>query len=619
MAVKRGLGLVRPREKTANGWVEVEGAIWNVRRVLAKADGALAEGLPEADPRRALFLRPNGRARTELVQTTGYSDRTNAERKAADIQRGWAEKIAALRTTGNPEHVATAQERIEDWRHRALARSQGFDVEIAVLDHWAGQERHRGRTVQAPAAPGLDFGSHRWAVGYFEANPGADRATDTPAPTFLLLDRLNAAVSDPDRWREVPGFGDALADAIGVGVDPKVRAAVRPAFAMAWREVVQAQEAERRYAATIIQMVDSFGSTAVATPPRPGTYKAQVGDRTVGELLDAYKAMDRAKRGPVADKETAVVMRALREFLGTDKPVRAVRRPDARRVHELLAETPANASKFYPGRPLMEAIERGKKDKRPLLSPNTVGKYINYASSFWHWALKEQDGWADINPFESLAGKDNPSVRRRGFTNDELVKLFTRLAPYKGDDLAEFWVPALNLNGARLAELLQLRTTDVKEVQGVTYLDLSEFDSTGRRDLKKSLKNPESERGVPIHPLAIDAGFLDLVARRRASGDVRLFPDHKPHEKDGVIDWSNYFSKWIGAVIDDAVSPDPALVYHSFRHTLRERGRALNYSPEVINSIGGWGAKSVGERYGVNYVVVLNEQLARIDFGPLRL
>lgn len=91
-----------------------------------------------------------------------------------------------------------------------------------------------------------------------------------------------------------------------------------------------------------------------------------------------------------------------------------------------------------------------------------------------------------------------------------------------------------------------------------------------------------------------------------------------PYVKDGVTDWSHYFSKWIGVVIDEAVSTDPALVYHSFRHTLRERGRMLNDSPEVINALGGWAAKSVGERYGVNHITTLDEQLARIDFWLAR-
>jgi hypothetical protein len=616
----KGLGLFQPRYKTPDGsWAVDEDAVYNVRRVIPADVRTIAAALPATDPRREFFFGPTGKPRAELIQTTGYNDYENAKRVARDIQRRWAVDIAALRSHGNPRDVDEALERIDDWRSSALSRAQGFEVEIAILDHWAAGERLRGRSVREPGAPGLDFGSHRWAASYFDANPQAERGNDVPLATFLLIDRLTDAEADPARTREVPGFDAAMAEALGSAVGPQVRTAVRSAFAKAWREVVQAQEAERRYAANIINMVENFGSTAVAVPRRPGAYTPQAGDRTVGELLDAYGTADRARRGPTADKETAVVMRALREFLGQDQPVRAVSRTDARRVHELLGKTPKNAAKHYPGQPLLTAIERGGKDGRPALSPNTVSKYVNYASSFWKWAILEKDGWAEINPFEGLAGEDDPSVRRRGFTNEELVKLFARLSKYKSRDLAEFWVPALNLNGSRMSELLQLRTTDVKTEQGVTYLDLSKFDSTGRRDASKSLKNRGSERLAPIHPLVIEAGFLDLVERRRQSGDVRLFPDHKPYEKDGEIDWSHYFSKWIGGVIDDAVSPDPALVYHSFRHTLRERGRMLNYSPEVINALGGWAAKSVGERYGVNYIATLDEQLARIDFNPLRL
>lgn len=616
----KGLGLFQPRYKTPNGqWAIDEDAVYNVRRVVPADVRSIATALPEPDPRRETFVLLSGKPRTELIQTTGYNDYENAKRVARDIQRRWALDIAALRTRGNPQDVERALERIDDWRSSALSRAHGFDVEIAILDHWAAGERLRGRPVRDAGAPGLDYGSHRWAISYFEANPKAERGQEVPLSTFLLIDRLTDAETDPARSREAPGFDAALTEALGSAITPQIRVAVRSAFAKAWREVVQAQEAERRYAANIVSMVEGFGSTAISVPTRSGAYNPQAGDRTVSELLDAYGAADRARRGPIAEKETAVIMRALREFLGEDKPVRAVSRTDARRVHELLAKTPTNAAKHYPSQPLLAAIEHARKDGRQPLSPNTVSKYVNYASSFWKWAILEKDGWAESNPFESLAGEDDPCVRRRGFTNDELVRLFARVSRYKGRDLAEFWVPALNLNGARLSELLQLRTTDVKAEQGVTYLDLSKFDNTGRRDASKSLKNRASERLAPIHPLVIEAGFLDLVDRRHKSGDVRLFPDHKPYEKDGITDWSHYFSKWIGGIIDDAVSTDPALVYHSFRHTLRERGRMLNYSSEVINALGGWSARSVGERYGVNYIATLDEQLARINFGPLKL
>ena len=43
------------------------------------------------------------------------------------------------------------------------------------------------------------------------------------------------------------------------------------------------------------------------------------------------------------------------------------------------------------------------------------------------------------------------------------------------------------------------------------------------------MKNVSSERRVPIHPDLVAFGFLDFVARARARGDERLFPELKPN------------------------------------------------------------------------------------------
>ena len=39
-------------------------------------------------------------------------------------------------------------------------------------------------------------------------------------------------------------------------------------------------------------------------------------------------------------------------------------------------------------------------------------------------------------------------------------------------------------------------------------------------------------------------------------------------------------------------------VIHSFRHSTRDRLRAVNCSADMIDQIGGWSKKSVGEGYG---------------------
>jgi hypothetical protein len=42
---------------------------------------------------------------------------------------------------------------------------------------------------------------------------------------------------------------------------------------------------------------------------------------------------------------------------------------------------------------------------------------------------------------------------------------------------------------------------------------------------------------------------------------------------------------------------------HSFRHSLRDRLRAVQCPTEMIDQIGGWSKTSVGEGYGKGYEV----------------
>ena len=50
------------------------------------------------------------------------------------------------------------------------------------------------------------------------------------------------------------------------------------------------------------------------------------------------------------------------------------------------------------------------------------------------------------------------------------------------------------------------------------------------------------------------------------------------------------------------------IVVHSLRHAMRDRLRAVECPAEVIDQIGGWSRKGVGESYGKGYQV---EQLWR--------
>lgn len=114
------------------------------------------------------------------------------------------------------------------------------------------------------------------------------------------------------------------------------------------------------------------------------------------------------------------------------------------------------------------------------------------------------------------------------------------------------------------------------------------------------------------------------MARRRASGDERLFPDVKCRESlttDGKpdFDWSHYPSKALNRIIDDAVTTDPSIVPHSLRHGFRTRAENADVADPIIDAIAGWTQKTVGRRYGEREIPMLAANLARLDFGALRL
>ena len=54
-------------------------------------------------------------------------------------------------------------------------------------------------------------------------------------------------------------------------------------------------------------------------------------------------------------------------------------------------------------------------------------------------------------------------------------------------------------------------------------------------------------------------------------------------------------NKWLKQTIGDGY------VMHSFRHSIRDRLRAVNCPSEMIDQIGGWSKRSVGEDYGEGY------------------
>jgi integrase len=202
---------------------------------------------------------------------------------------------------------------------------------------------------------------------------------------------------------------------------------------------------------------------------------------------------------------------------GQDLPIRQVTKAHARKLKDRLL------------------VSKGR-HMSATISPATATKIIGAVKSVMQWATN--NGIIDLNPCAgiSVAGAKQAAVEkaRLPYDKDDLKLLFGQEALKKRTTAAQRWLPWLALyTGARLEELGQLHTADVKEEDGISYLNLSRGDG-------KKLKTAGSARRVPIHPELERIGFMEYVASVKSTS---LFPELR-RDTHGAL--TGMFSKWYG-------------------------------------------------------------------------
>jgi integrase len=115
----------------------------------------------------------------------------------------------------------------------------------------------------------------------------------------------------------------------------------------------------------------------------------------------------------------------------------------------------------------------------------------------------------------------------------------------------------------------------------------------------RSLKTASSERLVPL------VGSSKWAAERilAQSTDSRFaFPNYNDGKRTNANSASAALNKWLKSKIGRGYT------IHSFRHSMRDRLRAVECPSEVIDQIGGWLTQGVGNAYGLGFS---NTQLHR--------
>lgn len=196
------------------------------------------------------------------------------------------------------------------------------------------------------------------------------------------------------------------------------------------------------------------------------------------------------------------------------------------------------------------------------------------------------------------------------FDDEALQRLFSGpvhkdgARPSQGRGDAAYWLPLIALfTGARLEEIAGLLRTDLVELD---YRDESGREQRAwffrfRPDLERnrSLKTLGSERTVPVHPELIRLGLIRYATSQPKDKGGQLFPLLTAHSSGKR---AHKWGQWFGSYLRDVCGvADKRIVFHSFRHSLKDAARESEVPEELQRAIMGHSAKDVAGSYGLGF------------------
>ena len=151
------------------------------------------------------------------------------------------------------------------------------------------------------------------------------------------------------------------------------------------------------------------------------------------------------------------------------------------------------------------------------------------------------------------------------------------------DDEMRWLLALISDTGMRLSEAAGLHKDDIILDAPIPYINLQPH--SWRR-----LKTKGSERHIPL------IGTSLWAAKRTQQHDSSYaFPRYCDGKICNANSASAALNKWMKPRLKDNA------VVHSFRHSMRDRLRAVECPSDIIDQTGGWSSSSVGASYGKGY------------------
>ena len=159
----------------------------------------------------------------------------------------------------------------------------------------------------------------------------------------------------------------------------------------------------------------------------------------------------------------------------------------------------------------------------------------------------------------------------------------------KIDEDLHWLVSLISDTGMRLAEASVLTIDDLVLDNEIPHVVIQPHSH-------RPLKTRSSERVIPL----VGASLLAAQRIKQNVTGEYCFPRYTNNDRTNSNSASAALNKWIKVLTNNKEN-----TIHGFRHKFRGRLRAVNAPLEVIDQIGGWSVKTVGQSYGMGYDLLL--------------
>ena len=229
------------------------------------------------------------------------------------------------------------------------------------------------------------------------------------------------------------------------------------------------------------------------------------------------------------------------------------------------------------------------------LSNSTVKRVFSSIRAIINLAINEF-GLNILNPFSKVYLPSSSSVGiNRVIPPEDLIKI--KSICKKEDDELRWIVALLSDSRMRLSEALGLTKEDINLNHSIPHIRLIPHPWRG-------LKTKSSNRYIPLVKNSLWASLRVLEHNNDSNF---AFPRYTSLKGCNANSASAALNKWLKEKLSKQY------VIHGLRHSFRDRLRAIECPLEIIDQLGGWSFKSVGQGYGKGYeLTVLGKWMNKI-------